>query len=77
MGDFAAAFGRRKIPFFIPLSPERSDGERGQGGEGQKVLRTGTYGNYNRCYYSKAKFYNKVEPVVMTREMGRIPKSDL
>jgi len=27
-GDFAAAFGRRKIPSFIPLSPERSDGER-------------------------------------------------
>jgi four helix bundle protein len=30
-----------KSLFFIPLSPERSDGERGQGGEGQKVLRTG------------------------------------
>ena len=42
MGDFAAAaFGRRrKIPSVIPLSPERSDRERGtKGGEGsQKPL---------------------------------------
>jgi len=34
MGDFAAAaFGRRrKIPSVIPLSPERSDRERGTKG---------------------------------------------